>query len=282
PDQQPDRARARLTPRSTNKKRAAVTARRWQATLKSNTVSKQDVDEKVSDLEAKRALVASARANVDRNVAMKNFTRLVAPFDGVVTARNTDVGALINAGTAAGQELFVVSDIHKLRVYVNVPQTYVPNVPTNTRATLTVPEHADRSYAALIETSAQAVNASSGTTLMQLAVDNPAGELLPGGYASVKLQLETNATALSVPSSALIFDAKGLSVATVGGDTRVVVKPVTIARDLGSRIEVGSGLSADDRVIQNPPDGIATGAEVRVAGGSPKVADAAKAHAGKG
>ena len=136
----------------------------------------------------------------------------------------------------------------------------------------------------MVETSAQAVNASSGTTLMQLAVDNPGGELLPGGYASVKLQLPTNATALSIPSSALIFDAKGLSVATVGGDNRVAVKPVTIARDLGSRIEVGSGLSADDRVIQNPPDGIATGAEVRIAGSSSttKVAEASKGAGGKG
>lgn len=265
-DQQLAQARADLNTAQANEKLAAVTAERWQAILKSNTVSKQDVDTKVSDLEAKRALVASAKANLDRYVAMKNFTRLVAPFDGVVTARNTDVGALINSGTAAGQELFVVSDFRKLRVYVNVPQNWVPSVPTNTKATLTVPEHPDKSYAAMIETSAQSVNAASGTTLMQLAVDNPSGELLPGGFASVKLQLPTNTTALSIPAGALIFDAKGLSVATVGPDNRVLVKPVTIARDLGSRIEIGSGLTAEDRVIQNPPDGVTTGAEVRVAG----------------
>ena len=271
-DQQVAQARADLNTAQANEKLAAVTAERWQAVLKSNTVSKQDVDQKVSDLEAKRAAVASAKANVDRFVAMKNFTRLVAPFDGVVTARNTDVGALINAGTAAGQELFVVSDTHKLRVYVNVPQTWVPSVPKNTKATLVVPEHPDKSYAASIETSAQAVNAASGTTLMQLAVDNPAGDLLPGGFANVKLQLLANAAALSIPASALIFDAKGLSAATVGADNRVTVKPVTIARDLGSTIEIGSGLTREDRVIQNPPDGIATGAEVRIAG---KAADVA-------
>jgi RND family efflux transporter MFP subunit len=281
-DQQLTQARADLNTAQANEKLAAVTAQRWQAILKSNTVSKQDVDEKVSDLEAKRALVASAKANVDRYAAMKNFTRIVAPFDGVVTARNTDVGALINAGTAAGQELFVVSDVHKLRAYVNVPQTYVPDVPPGTKATLTVPEHPEKTYAAMIETSSQAVTASSGTTLMQAVVDNPSNELLPGGFANVRLQLPANAAALSVPSSALIFDSKGLSVATVGADNRVAVKPVTIARDLGSTIEIASGLTADDRVIQNPPDGIATGAEVRIAGSTQKVAEAARPKNEKG
>ena len=264
-DQQLQQARADLGTAQANEKLAEVTAQRWEAVLKSNTVSKQDVDEKVSDLAAKRALVASAKANVDRYVAMKNFTRIVAPFDGTVTARNTDVGALINAGTAAGQELFVVSDVRKLRVFVNVPQTYVPSVPAGTKASVIVPERAEKSYAAVVDNSSQAVTASSGTTLMQLVVDNPGAELLPGGYANVRLQLPANASALSVPASALIYDAAGLRVATVGSDNRVTVKPVTIARDLGSTIEIGSGISAEDRVVQNPPDGIANGAEVRVA-----------------
>lgn len=276
-DQQLQQARADLATAQANEKLAAVTAERWQKILQSNAVSRQDVDQKLSDLEAKRALVASAKANVDRYLAMKNFTRIVAPFDGVVTARNTDVGALINAGGSAGQELFVISDVHKLRVYVNVPQTYVPDVPTSTKATLSVPEHPEKSYSAAIENSAQAITAASGTTLMQLAVDNPNGELLPGGYASVKLQLPTNTAALSIPASALLFDAQGLRVATVGADNRVTVKPVTIARDLGSSIEIASGLAADDRVIQNPPDGIANGTEVRIAGSTaPKVAEAGK------
>jgi RND family efflux transporter MFP subunit len=165
-----------------------------------------------------------------------------------------------------------VSDTHKLRVYVNVPQNSVPDVPSGTRAVLTVPEHPEKQYAATVESSAQAVNAQSGTTLMQLAVDNAAGELLPGGYANVSLSLPHDAAALSIPASALIFDAKGLSVATVGADNRVVLKPVTIARDLGKLIEIGSGLASTDRVVESPPDGIANGAEVRIAAAAPKAA----------
>ena len=278
-DQQLQQARADLTTAQANEKLAEITAERWQKILKSNAVSRQDVDEKVGDLAAKRAVVASAKANVDRYVATKNFTRIVAPFDGVVTARNTDVGALINAGTAAGLELFVISDTRRLRAYVNVPQTWVPDIQPGTKADLSVPERPGKTYAATIETSAQAVSAGSGTTLMQLVVDNAAGELLPGSFVNAKLQLPSNASALSVPSSALIFDAKGLSLATVGNDNRVTLKAVTIARDLGSTIEIGSGLGADDRVIQNPPDGISNGAEVRVAA---KAADAAKPKNEKG
>ena len=281
-DQQLQQARADLNTAQANEKLAEVTAERWQKILKSNAVSKQDVDEKVSDLAAKRAAVASAKDNVDRYVAMKGFTHIVAPFEGVVTARNTDVGALINAGTAAGLELFVISDTHKLRAYVNVPQAYVRSVQPGTKAELTVPEHPEKSYAATIETSSQAVTASSGTTLMQLVVDNSADELLPGSYANARLQLPSNAEALSIPASALIFDAKGLSVAIVGADNRVAVKTVTIARDLGSKIEIASGLGANDRVIQNPPDGIATGAEVRIAGSTAKTPDGAKSKNEKG
>jgi RND family efflux transporter MFP subunit len=281
-DQQLQQARADLNTAQANEKLSEVTADRWQKILKSNAVSKQDVDEKVSDLAAKRAAVASAKANVDRFVAMKGFTHIVAPFDGVVTARNTDVGALINVGTAAGLELFVISDTHKLRAYVNVPQAYVRNIQPGTKAELTVPEHPEKSYAATIETSSQAVTASSGTTLMQLVVDNSADELLPGSYANARLQLPSNAEALSIPASALIFDAKGLSVATVGADNRVAVKAVTIARDLGSKIEIASGLGANDRVIQNPPDGIATGAEVRIAGNATKAPESARPKNEKG
>jgi RND family efflux transporter MFP subunit len=275
-DQQLQQARADLATAQANEKLAGITAERWQKILQSNAVSKQDVDEKTGDLAAKRALVASAKANVDRYVAMKGFTRIVAPFDGIVTARNTDVGALVNAGSAAGQELFVVSDTRKLRVYVNVPQNSVPDVPPGTKATLTVPEHADKSYTATVEASAQSVNAQSGTTLMQLVVDNSAGELLPGAYANVSLALPHDAKALSVPASALIFDAAGLRVATVGADNRVVMKPVTIARDYGKTIQLGSGLDADDRVIQNPPDGVVAGSEVRIAGSAAPAAPAAK------
>jgi RND family efflux transporter MFP subunit len=264
-DQQLSQARADLSTAQANAALAQTTAKRWQSLAASGAVARQDIDEKVGDYTAKQAMVKAAQANVDRLLAMKNFTRLVAPFDGVVTGRNTDVGALINVGGAAGQELFVVSDVRKLRVYVNVPQTNVPNVQPGTAATIRVPDRPNSTYAATVEASAQSVAAASGTTLMQLVVDNKAGDLLPGGYASVRLDLPGNTDALSVPASALIFDAKGLSVATVGADNRVVLKSVTITRDLGKVIEIGSGIAATDRVIESPPDGIANGAEVRIA-----------------
>ena len=271
-DQQLLQARADLASAQANAALAQTTAKRWSAMLGSDSVSKQEVDEKTGDFTAKQAMVKAAQANVDRIVAMKGFTRIVAPFDGTVTARETDVGQLINAGAGGGAELFVVSDTKKLRVYVSVPQNYVPSVPPGTKATLSVPEHADKTYTAMVESSAQSVAAASGTTLMQLSVDNSAGELMPGSYASVHLDMAGKTNALSVPASALIFDAKGLAVATVGSDNRVILKTVTIARDLGRIIEIGSGLAATDRVIENPPDGIANGAEVRIAGATPKAA----------
>ena len=277
-DQQLLQARADLASAQANADLAQTTAARWQQVLKSGAVARQDVDEKLGDLRAKQAMVKAAQANVERLVALKNFTRLTAPFEGVVTARNTDVGALINAGASAsgtGQELFVVSDTHKLRAYINVPQNYVPSITSGTKAEIRVPEHPDRVYSATVESSSQSVSATSGTALMQLSVDNPADELLPGSYTSVRLAIPQNIAVLSVPASALIFDAKGLSVATVGADDRVAVKPVTIARDLGKTIEINTGIAMEDRVIENPPDGIASGVHVRVAVGNdapPRVA----------
>jgi RND family efflux transporter MFP subunit len=162
----------------------------------------------------------------------------------------------------------VVSETSKLRVYVNVPQNYVPSVPAGTKATITVPEHPGKTFTGTVESSAEAVNPSSGTTLMQLIVDNSAGEMMPGDYASIRLQATAPAHALSIPSSALIFDSKGLSIATVSADNRVLLKQVTIQRDLGAILEIATGLAPDDRVIQNPPDGIANGAQVRLIGAS--------------
>ncbi|MFT3790254.1 MAG: efflux RND transporter periplasmic adaptor subunit [Rudaea sp.] len=275
-DQQLAQARADLATAQANANLARTTAQRWQTLGKTNLVAKQDVDEKTGDLAAKQAAANSAQANLARLVAMKNFARIAAPFDGTVTARNTDVGALVNAGSAAGSELFVVSDTHKLRVNLAVPQNYVPSVPAGTKATLSVPDHTGRTWTADVEASAQAVNAASGTTQMQLVVDNSGGELLPGGYASVHLNLANVANVLSVPASALIINAKGVAVATVGADDKIVVKPVTIARDLGKTVEIGSGLAADDRVVENPPDGVVTGTQVRIAGAQQKGAPAAE------
>src|SRR5208283_172348 len=212
------------------------------------------------------AQVRAAQANVDRLIAEEGFKRLVAPFDGIVTARATDIGALINVGSSGGAQLFVISETGKLRIYVNVPQNEVPAVPSGTPATISVPEHPGKTYSGTVEASAQAVIPSTGTTLMQLIVDNGAGEMMPGDYASIHLQIAADNHVLSVPSSALIFDAKGLSIATVDSDNRVLLKPVSIARDLGAVVELASGLSPSDRVIENPPDGIGTGATVRIAG----------------
>ena len=279
-DQQLLQARADLASAQANSALAQTTAKRWQSLLGGDSVSKQEVDEKVGDFTAKQAMVKAAQANVERIVAMKGFTRIVAPFDGTVTARETDVGALINAGGGSGPELFVVSDVRRLRVYVNVPQSYVPSVPSGTKATITVPEHPGTSYTATVEASSQAVNAASGTTLMQLVVDNKAGELLPGSYANVRLDLAGRSNVVTVPASALIFDANGLSVATVGADNRVAIKPVVIARDLGKVIELSSGIAPSDRVIESPPDGISTGAEVRIAGAMPKPQEKGKNEKG--
>ena len=276
-DQQLMQARADLSVAQANAKLAQVGAERWQSLASTDAVAKQDVDQRTFTWNANVAQVKSAQANVDRLVAEEDFKRLIAPFDGIVTARETDIGALINVGAAGGAELFVVSETGKLRVFINVPQNYVPSVPSGTKATITVPEHPDKTYSGTVEASAQAVNPSTGTTLMQIIVDNSAGEMMPGDYASIHLQIAGAAHVLSVPSSALIFDAKGLSVATVDANNRVLLKPVSIERDLGAVVELASGLSPNDRVIQNPLDGIATGTEVRLAEAAPGAALAGKA-----
>lgn len=264
-DQQLLQAKADLASAEANAALATTTAKRWQSMLGSDSVSRQEVDEKTGDLTAKQAMVKAARANVDRIEAMKGFTRIVAPFDGVVTARETDVGALINAGSGSGPELFVVSDVRQLRVYIQVPQNYAPSIRPGTTAELTLPEYPGRSFAAKVESTSQAINANSGTTLVQLAVDNSEGKLLPGSYASVRLKLPVDAAALRVPASALVFDGKGLRVATLGSDDRVVFKTVTITRDYGKTVEVGSGVGAADRVIDSPPDGLVDGDHVQIA-----------------
>jgi RND family efflux transporter MFP subunit len=226
----------------------------------------QEIDERTADLSNKRAAVNSGEANVERLEALAGYKKITAPFDGVVTARDTDVGALINAGGGSGPAMFVVSDIAKLRVYVNVPQNFVPSIKIGAKAIITMPEYPNRTFPATVEASSQAVDVSSGTTRMQLALDNSAGELMPGGYANVRLSLQRDSLPLHIPASALIFNQNGLGVATVGADDKVLFKTVTIARDLGREIEIASGLASDDRIIIAPPDGIADGDQVRVVG----------------
>jgi RND family efflux transporter MFP subunit len=263
-DQQLMQARAALNVAQANSKLSEITAKRWQSLSGTDAVATQDVDQRTFTWDANLAQVKAAQANVDRLVAEQGFKRLIAPFDGIVTARETDIGQLINVGATGGAELFVISETQQLRVYVNVPQNYVPNVPSGTQATIQVPEHPGKTYRGTVESSAQSVNPNTGTTLMQIIVDNRAGELMPGDYAGIRLQAASAAHVLSVPSSALIFNAKGLSIATVGNDNHVLLKPVTIGRDLGQVIEIASGLAANDRVIRNPPDGIADNDLVQV------------------
>ena len=279
-DQQLMQARADLSVSQANAKLAQISAERWQSLAGTDAVAKQDVDTRNFTLNANMAQVKAAQASLARLVAEEDFKRLTAPFDGIVTARETDIGALINVGATGGAELFVVSETNKLRVYVNVPQNYVPSVPPGTKATLSVPEHPGKTYSGTVEASAQSVNPSTGTTLMQIIVDNAAGEMMPGDYASIHLQTVGARDVLSVPSSALIFDAKGLSIATVRADNRVVLKPVSIERDLGAVVELASGLAPSDRVIETPPDGIGDGAQVRVAHTAPTVAEASKTRNG--
>lgn len=264
-DQQLLQAQADLATIEADSKLANSTAKRWRELLATDSAPKQEVDEKIATAAAKQAALKSARANLDRYAALKSFTRIVAPFDGVVTARNANPGALVKADGGTGEPLFVVSDVRNLRVYVNVPQSHIPKILPGTRATLRLPEHPEKTYTATISAATRAVDATSGTSRMQLTVDNAAGDLLPGSYASVTLDLPKSGTALSVPVSALIIDSRGVQVAALAPDNHVLVKPVSIARDLGKVVELASGLNADDKLIDSPPDGIATGDAVRVA-----------------
>ncbi|SHG87060.1 efflux RND transporter periplasmic adaptor subunit [Bradyrhizobium erythrophlei] len=269
-DQQLLQARADLASQEASAKLSEATLTRRKTLIASNFVSMQEIDERSADLSNKKAAVNSGQANVERLEALAGYKKITVPFDGVVTARDTDVGALINAGGGSGPAMFVVSDISKLRVYVNVPQNYVPSIKIGAKAVITMPEYPSRTFAATVEASSQSVDISSGTTRMQLALDNSKGELMPGGYANVRLTLQSDTVPLHIPASALIFNQNGLRVATVGADDKILFKPVTIARDLGREIEIASGLAADDRIIVAPPDGIADGDKVRVAGAGAK------------
>ncbi|AQW31022.1 efflux RND transporter periplasmic adaptor subunit [Ralstonia syzygii subsp. celebesensis] len=263
-DEQLAQARAELATARSNAALAASTARRWQSLLATDSVSRQEADEKAGDLAAKQSVVHALQANVDRVQATKQYARLLAPFDGVVTARNTDVGALIGAGGSPGNELFVVSDIRRLRVYVNVPQRQATAVRMGSEAQLIVPERPAQVYRARVESLAHAIQSGSGAMLVQLVVDNQAGELLPGGFATVRFPLSEQERRIGVPPGALIFGKDGVRVATVQGGDRVLLKPVTIARDLGSVVELEAGLGRADRVIDSPPDGLASGDRVRI------------------
>jgi len=278
-DQQIMQAEAGLASAQANARLSDATLQRGHQLIPSGAVSKQDLDQRAADSENKQGMARSAQANLDRLRVLEKYKRITAPFDGLVTARNTDVGALINAGASGGPALFVVSDTVRLRAYVNVPQNYVPSLPIGTKAQISVPEYPGRKFPATVEASAQSVDVASGTTRMLLLVDNSNGELMTGAFANVSFDLPHPEVAVNVPASALIFDKTGLRIATVDDRSRVVLNTVTISRDLGKEVEIGSGLTADERVIINPPDGIASGDQVRIAGtaGAPGAPESAMA-----
>src|ERR1700692_3014430 len=281
-DQQLLQARADLASQEASAKLSEATLTRRKTLIASNFVSMQEIGERTADLSNKKAAVNSSQANVERLEALAGYKKITVPFAGVVTARDTDVGALINAGGGSGPAMFVISDIKKLRVYVNVPQTYVPAIKIGAKAVITMPEYPTRTFQATVEASSQSVDVSSGTTRMQLALNNSGGELMPGGYANVRLTLQRDSVPLHIPASALIFNQNGLRVATVTADDKILFKKVTIARDLGREIELASGIAADDRVIVAPPDGIADGDQVRVAGTKAKPAKVSEKQDAKG
>jgi len=279
-DQQIMEAKAALASAQANLTLAQATLQRGQSLIRPGAISKADLDQRAADAANKDGLVKAAQANLDRLRVLEQYKRITAPFDGLVTARSTDIGALINAG-AAGPPLFVVSDTTKLRVYVSVPENYVPSIQIGTKAKISVPEYPGKTFPATVQASAQAVDVASGTTRMLLLVDNAGGQLMTGDFANVSFELPHPEIAINVPASALIFNRHGLFVATVTDDSRVHLKPVTISRDLGQQVEIGSGLSAEDRVIESPPDGIASGDMVRIArsaGGTRTPKDTASAE----
>ena len=266
-DQQLMQARADLSVAQANAKLAQISAERWQSLAGTDAVAKQDVDQRTFTLNANIAQVKAAQANVDRLVAEEGFKRLVAPFDGIVTARETDIGALINVGSGgSGSELFRVADIHKMRVYVQVPQQLSAGIHAGLTATLHLPQYPDKTFKAAVATTSSAINTSARTLLVELHADNPDGLLQPGAYAQADFELPTNPDVVRVPTSALIFREHGMEVATIGAGDRIELKPVTIGRNLGTEVEILKGLTLTDRVVNSPPDSLADGDTVRIAG----------------
>jgi len=264
-DQQLAQANADLATAEANQRLAATTAARWNGLLAQDAVSRQEAEEKNGDLAAKDTLVAAARANVSRLEALESFKRIVAPFDGVVTARNTDIGALIDVGSPGDPGLFTVSDVHKLRIYVSVPQSYAAEIKPGETVSLTAPEYPGRTFQATLVSTSGAIGVQSGALLAEAQIDNADGALKPGDYVQASFDLPAPAGALRLPASALMFRHAGMAAAVLGPDDRVVLKPVTIGQDNGATVEIASGLSAGDRVIDNPPDSLVAGERVRVA-----------------
>jgi len=273
-DQQLVQARADLATAQSNAAIAKVTADRYQSLIAQNAVSQQDTDNAQAQLRATNTEVNSAQANVRRLEELQSFERIVAPFDGVITARNLDIGQLVTpagstttpgAGIVNGsKQVFDISAIQTLRVFINVPQVYAPDAKNGVAATLTLPQYPGRAFHGKLVRSSNAVDPATRTLLAEVDVDNRSGALLPGGYTEVHLNVSTNVPALIVPVSALILAPDGLNVATVDANHHAHIVSVTPGRDSGSTIEILSGLAAGQPVIANPPDSLTDGELVRV------------------
>ncbi len=264
-DQQLRQALADLSTARANESLSNSTNQRWMGLLATESVSKQDAEEKAGDAAAKKAGADSAAANVARLRELESFKRVIAPFAGVITARNTDIGALINAGQSSGSELFRVADTHKLRVFVRVPESYAALTKPGLEAELHFTEQPGRAYPAKTVRNSNALDPTLRTLQVELELDNAKGEVLPGAYAEVHFKLAASPTVLRLPANTVLFRAQGLQVATVDSSQRVKLKNIVQGRDFGNSIEVLSGLEANEDVILNPSDSISDGVQVRIA-----------------
>jgi len=262
-DQQLDQARADLATAEANARLAQSTAERYRDLITTDSVSKQDLDNANGSLEAKTTAVNSAKANVKRLEQLHGFGTITAPFDGVITVRNVDVGALIDSGSNA-KELFHEAAVHRLRLFVNVPEIYSRAAVAGMTADLTLSEFPGRTFAGTLARTAQAIDVASRTLLTEIDVENAKGELLPGSYAEVHLKVSTDAATFKLPVNAVMFRTEGVQVALVDGNGRVTLHPITLGRDYGNAVEVVAGLTGSERIIVNPPDSIENGEIVRV------------------
>lgn len=265
-DQQIVQARADLVRAKADEALAQSTAARWSDLLTSNSVSRQEADEKNGDWHVKQAAVQASQANLGRLLALKGFATLRAPFAGTVTLRSADVGDLVGPGSSPQQPIFAIADIHRIRVYVNAPQSYSAAMKPGLGAVLTVPDYPGRKFAAQIVGTSGAIDPQTGAFQVQLVVDNHDGALKPGGYGQLRFDASGQAGSVQIPSSALIFRARGTQVALVDRYGHAHLRSVTVGRDLGQMVEVVAGLSATDRIVDNPPDSLGDGELVRVQG----------------
>jgi RND family efflux transporter MFP subunit len=268
-DQQLDQAKADLATADANHQLAVVSADRYRALVTRQFVSQQAMDEKSSDEAAKKAIADSALANVRRLEALESFKSIVAPFDGVVTLRNTDVGALINAGSTAGQELFEISDMDRVRIYVQVPQAFSADLHPGLKATFEVPQYPGRKFDATLVTTSNAMSATSRSMLVELQADNADGKLFGNTYCQVAFQVSGDPNMVRLPATALIPVNQGVEVAVLGDGNKVVLKSIQLGRDFGDSVEVTAGLAPQDQVIDSPPETLQSGDTVQLATATP-------------